>query len=133
MPPGARQSAESSSHNGVVWVNRTQQSPKTQDMSVVLCDLIASGWAQSSTPVAMAQDLQALLADMHEEVIQQVLEDLKNGDRKARAEAMTLLKQNNVSATAAEGSTLRQLAGKLDFSSMADKVVEFKKPQSEAG
>jgi hypothetical protein len=33
-----------------------------------------------------------------------------------------------VTATAAEGSTLRQLAGKLDFSSMADKVVEFKKP-----
>ena len=73
-------------------------------------------------------DLQALLADMHEEVIQQVLDDLKNGDRKARAEAMQLLKNNNVSATAAEGSTLRQLAGKLDFSSMADRVVEFKKP-----
>jgi NAD-specific glutamate dehydrogenase len=102
-------------------------------MPVVLCDLVAPGWKQLHTPVVMAQDLQALLADMHEEVIQQVLEDLKNGDRKARAEAMTLLKQNNVSATAAEGSTLRQLAGKLDFSAMADRVVEFKKPRSEAG
>ena len=81
----------------------------------------------------MAQDLQALLSEMHAEVIEQVLDDLKNGDRKARAEAMVLLKQNNISATAAEGSTLRQLAGKLDFSSMADKVVAFKKPQSEAG
>jgi len=73
-------------------------------------------------------DLQALLADMHEEVISQVLDDLKNGDRKARAEAMQLLKNNNVTATAAEGSTLRQLAGKLDFSKMADKVVELKRP-----
>lgn len=73
-------------------------------------------------------DLQSLLADMHEEVILQVLDDLKNGDRKARQEAMALLKQNNVTAAAAEGSTLRQLAGKLDFSGMADKVVELKRP-----
>jgi len=73
-------------------------------------------------------DLQALLADMHEEVISQVLDDLKNGDRKARAEAMQLLKNNNVTATAAEGSTLRMLASKLDFSGMADKVVELKRP-----
>jgi hypothetical protein len=73
-------------------------------------------------------DLQEQLAEMHAEVIGQVLEDLRNGDRKARAEAMALLKQNNVTAAAAEGSTLRQLAGKLDFSGMADKVVEFKRP-----
>lgn len=73
-------------------------------------------------------DLQALLAEMHEEVIVQVLEDLKNGDRKARQEAMNLLKSNNVTASAAEGSTLRQLAGKLDFSGMADKVVELRRP-----
>ena len=73
-------------------------------------------------------DLQALLAEMHEEVIVQVLDDLKNGDRKARSEAMALLKNSNVTATAAEGSTLRQLAGKLDFSKMADKVVELKRP-----
>lgn len=73
-------------------------------------------------------DLTELLADMHEEVIQQVLDDLKNGDRKARAEAMQLLKNNNVTAVAAEGSTLSKLAGKLDFSSMSEKVVEFKRP-----
>jgi hypothetical protein len=76
----------------------------------------------------MAADLQALLAEMHEEVIVQVLEDLKNGDRKARQEAMALLKNSNVTASAVEGSTLRQLAGKLDFSSMADKVIELKRP-----
>ena len=73
-------------------------------------------------------DLQALLAEMHEEVIVQVLEDLKNGDRKARQEAMALLKNSNVTAAAAEGSTLRQLAGKMDFSGMADKVIELKRP-----
>lgn len=71
-------------------------------------------------------DLQEQLAEIHEEVIAQVLEDLKNGDRKARAEAMQLLKQNNVTAVAQEGSTLRKLAGKLDFSQMEGKVVPLK-------
>lgn len=77
-------------------------------------------------------DLQQQLAEMHEEVVAQVLEDLKNGDRKARAEAMQLLKQNNVTSVAPEGSTLRKLAGKLDFSSMEDKVVPLNR-QREAG
>ena len=61
-------------------------------------------------------DLQEQLAEIHEEVVAQVLEDLKNGDRKARAEAMQLLKQNNVTAVAQEGSTLKKLAGKLEIS-----------------
>lgn len=77
-------------------------------------------------------DLQQQLAEMHEEVVAQVLEDLKNGDRKARAEAMQLLKQNNVTSVAPEGSTLRKLASKLDFSSMEDKVVPLNR-QREAG
>lgn len=77
-------------------------------------------------------DLQQQLAEMHEEVVAQVLEDLKNGDRKARAEAMQLLKQNNVTSVAQEGGTLRKLAGKLDFSSMEDKVVPLNR-QREAG
>jgi len=72
-------------------------------------------------------DLQEQLAEIHEEVVSQVLEDLRNGDRKARAEAMQLLKQNNVTAVAQEGSTLRKLAGKLDFSQMEDKVVSIKR------
>ena len=73
-------------------------------------------------------DLTELLAEMHSEVIQQVLEDLKTGDRKARAEAMTLLKQNNVLAVAAQGTTLSKLAGKLNFDSVQGKVVQFKPP-----
>ena len=81
-------------------------------------------------------DLTELLAEMHSEVIEQVLEDLKSGDRKARQEAMALLKQNNVQAVAAEGTTLSKLAGKLNFDSVQGKVIEFKPPishqQSEA-
>ena len=42
-------------------------------------------------------DLNSKLAEMHEEVIEQVLDDLRNGDRKARQEAMTLLKQKKLS------------------------------------
>ena len=76
--------------------------------------------------VVMA-DLQEQLAEIHEEVVLQVLEDLKNGGRKARAAAMQLLKQNNVTAVAQEGSTLKKLAGKLDFSQMEDKVVPLKR------
>jgi len=63
------------------------------------------------------------LSEMHDLVIDQVLEDLQNGDRRARQEAMALLKNSNVTAVAAEGSTLKRLAGKLDFSEMNDKVV----------
>ena len=65
------------------------------------------------------------LSEIHDLVIDQVLEDLQNGDRKARIEAMALLKNSNVTAVAAEGSTLRKLAGKLDFSEMSDKVVSI--------
>ena len=36
------------------------------------------------------------LSQIHDLVIEQVLEDLQNGDRKARSEAMMLLKQNNI-------------------------------------
>ena len=72
-------------------------------------------------------DQLAKLSEMHDLVIDQVLEDLQNGDRRARAEAMSLLKNSNVTAVAAEGSTLRKLAGKLDFSEMSDKVVPIQK------
>jgi hypothetical protein len=38
-----------------------------------------------------------------------------------------LLKNSNVTAVASEGSTLKKLAGKLDFSEMSDKVVPIQK------
>ena len=75
-------------------------------------------------------DQLAKLSEMHDLMIDQVLEDLHNGDRRARAEAMSLLKNSNVTAVAAEGSTLRKLAGKLDFSEMSDKVVPIKQSAS---
>tara|TARA_R100001015_G_C4609476_1_gene164759 strand:- start:350 stop:589 length:240 start_codon:yes stop_codon:yes gene_type:complete len=75
-------------------------------------------------------ELSELYAEMHELVAEQVLEDLRDGDRKARQEAMQLLKQNNVTATAAEGSTLKKLKNKLDFSNLADKVVPLTVPPS---
>ena len=68
------------------------------------------------------------LSQIHDLVIEQVLEDLQNGDRKARSEAMALLKQNNVTATAGGDTMLSKLAGKLDFSNMGDRVVQLKKP-----
>ena len=79
------------------------------------------------TPMA---DLSQTYAEMHEIVAEQVLEDLKSGDRKARQEAMQLLKQNNVTATASEGSTLKKLKDKLDFSNLADKVIPLTLPPS---
>ena len=66
------------------------------------------------------------LSQIHDLVIDQVMEDLQNGDRKAITNALALLKNSNVTAIPAEGSTLKKLAGKLDFSEMADKVVPLK-------
>ena len=83
-------------------------------------------------PHPAVADLLGKLADMHEELIDQVLDDLRNGDRKARSEALALLKQSNISAVAQEGSTLSKLAAKLDFSSMEGKVVPLKKPPATA-
>lgn len=81
-------------------------------------------WVQKPSH-AMSDDLEKL-SQIHSLVIDQVLEDLQNGDRKARQEAMALLKNSNVTAVAAEGSTLKKLAGKLDFSEMDDKVIPLR-------
>ena len=72
------------------------------------------------------KDITEKLADIHELIVDQVFEDLQNGDRKARQEAMMLLKQNNVTATAAEGTTLRKLQNKLDFSVTKNLVTNIK-------
>ena len=66
------------------------------------------------------------LSQIHDLVIDQVMEDLQNGDRKAITSALALLKNSNVTAIPSEGSTLKKLAGKLDFSEMDDKVVPLK-------
>ena len=75
-------------------------------------------------------DLAQTYAEMHEIVAEQVLEDLKSGDRKARQEAMQLLKQNNVTATASEGSTLKKLKDKLIYVFLLITSLVFNKKSS---
>ena len=67
------------------------------------------------------------IGELHDLVIEMTLERLKKGDTRAVNDAMALIKNSNVSAVAAEGSTLKKLAGKLDFSEMEDKVVPIKR------
>jgi len=72
-------------------------------------------------------DQLAKLSEIHDLVIDSLLDDLQNGHPSARRDAMVLLKNNNVTAVASEGSTLKKLAGKLDFSEMDDKVIPITK------
>ena len=67
------------------------------------------------------------IGELHDLVIEMTLERLREGDTRAVNDAMALIKNSNVSAVAAEGSTLKKLAGKLDFSEMEDKVVPLKR------
>ena len=66
------------------------------------------------------------LGEIHDLAIELTLERLKAGDTRAMSDAIALMKNSNVTAIPAEGSTLKKLAGKLDFSEMADKVVPIK-------
>ena len=77
-------------------------------------------------PSQLMSDQLEKIGEIHDLVIELTLERLKEGDTRAVADAMALIKNSNVSAVAAEGSTLRKLAGKLDFSEMNDKVVPIK-------
>lgn len=67
------------------------------------------------------------IGEIHDLVIEMTLERLRDGDQRAVSDAMALIKNSNVTAVAAEGSTLKKLAGKLDFSEMEDKVVSIKR------
>jgi hypothetical protein len=66
------------------------------------------------------------IGELHDLVIEMTLERLREGDTRAVSDAMALIKNSNVTAVAAEGSTLKKLAGKLDFSEMEDKVIPLK-------
>ena len=67
------------------------------------------------------------IGELHDLVIEMTLERLKQGDTRAVNDAMALIKNSNVQAVAREGSSLKKLAGKLDFSEMEDKVVPIKR------
>lgn len=78
------------------------------------------------------KDLHAKLQEMHEVLIDQVLDELNEGCPGARATAMALLKNSNIQAVPQNNSAMSKLAAKLDFSAMSDKVVEFKPSRQQA-
>jgi hypothetical protein len=70
-------------------------------------------------------DLKETLEQIHEEVAHGILEDLRNGDKTARREALQLLKQNQISAAAmpeTPTADLARMAGKLNFQTMEEKA-----------
>jgi hypothetical protein len=70
-------------------------------------------------------DLRETLEEIHENLAAGILEDLRNGDKNARREALQLLKQNSISAAAmpeTPASDLARMAGKLNFSTLESKA-----------
>jgi hypothetical protein len=70
-------------------------------------------------------DLKETLEQIHEEVAYGILEDLRNGDKTARRDALQLLKQNQISAAAmpeTPTADLARMAGKLNFQTMEEKA-----------
>ena len=70
-------------------------------------------------------DLKETLDQIHEEVAFGILEDLRNGDKAARRDALQLLKQNQVSAAAmpeTPTADLARMAGKLNFQTLEEKA-----------
>jgi hypothetical protein len=70
-------------------------------------------------------DLKETLDQIHEEVAFGILEDLRNGDKAARRDALQLLKQNQISAAAmpeTPTADLARMAGKLNFQTLEEKA-----------
>lgn len=94
----------------------------------------------------MADNLRDRLAQLHELVTDQLLEDLQAAPEdpddpelvaaaqrrqaQARRDALTLLKQNGITAPAVDDTPLARIRDKLDFSSVAQKVVPLRSPAS---
>jgi hypothetical protein len=79
---------------------------------------------QLCTHVTVA-DLRETLDQIHEEVAFGILEDLRNGDKNARRDALQLLKQNQISAAAmpeTPTADLARMAGKLNFQTLEEKA-----------
>lgn len=74
-------------------------------------------------------DLNDKLSELHEAVTDTILNRFQSGEEISNDDmrvAMQLLKNNNISAVATSDSPLRNLAAKLDFSAMAEKVVPLR-------
>ncbi len=70
-------------------------------------------------------DLREVLEDIHAEVAHGILDDLRNGDKNARREALQLLKQNAITAAAmpeTPTADLARMSGKLNFAELEQKV-----------
>ena len=107
-----------------------------------------AGLARMAQLVAttMADNLRDRLAQLHELVTDQLLEDLQavpedpddfelvaaaqRRQAQARRDALTLLKQNGITAPAVDDTPLARIRDKLDFSSVAQKVVPLRSPAS---
>ena len=70
-------------------------------------------------------DLREVLEDIHAEVANGILDDLRNGDKNARRDALQLLKQNSITAAAmpeTPTADLARMSGKLNFAELEKKV-----------
>lgn len=70
-------------------------------------------------------DLRETLDEIHELVARGILDDLRDGDKNARREALQLLKQNQISAAAmpeTPTADLARMAGKLNFQTLEEKA-----------
>lgn len=75
--------------------------------------------------MADQKKLRETLEEIHETVANGILEDLRNGDKNARREALQLLKQNSITAAAmpeTPTADLARLAGKLNFAELEQKT-----------
>jgi len=79
------------------------------------------------------QDINQDLADLHASVIKTIKQRVElGGEPEDLRLALQLLKQNSITASLAEADTQAlksRMAGKLDFSTLQEKVVPIRGPQ----
>lgn len=79
------------------------------------------------------QDINQDLADLHASVIRTIKDRVEDGGSAEDLRlALQLLKQNSITASLAEADTQAlksRMAGKLDFSTLQEKVVPIRGPQ----
>lgn len=82
------------------------------------------------------QDISQDLQDLHASVIRTIKDRVEDGGSAEDLRlALQLLKQNSITASLAEADTQAlksRMAGKLDFSTLQEKVVPIRQPQQPA-
>lgn len=83
--------------------------------------------------VMAEQDISQDLQDLHSSVIKTIKQRVElGGEPEDLRLALQLLKQNSITASLAEADTQAlksRMAGKLDFSTLQEKVVPIRQPQ----